>query len=81
MSKYVPLCALLLVSFVALSFASPQDQNAYRRAALEEILEERVAPRRSRKNARGVKRKMSSYRQIRSRAPKLPYKPSIQILK
>jgi len=28
MSKHIPLCALLLVSFVTPSFASPQDQNA-----------------------------------------------------
>ena len=74
-------CELLDANCQSITLFPPQDQNAYRHAALEEIIEERVAPRRPRQNARGVKRKMSSYRQIRSRSPKAAYKPRIQIIK
>lgn len=39
----------------------PQDQKIFHEAVLNEILEERVAERKSRCNPRGVKRKMSNY--------------------
>jgi hypothetical protein len=39
----------------------PQNQKAFHEAVLNEILEERVAERKSRYTPRGVKRKMSNY--------------------
>jgi hypothetical protein len=39
----------------------PRGRNAFHNAVLEEILEERVVSRRTRRNPRGVKRKMSSF--------------------
>ena len=59
----------------------PQDRKAYRHAVLEKILEERVAPRRPRQNARGGKRKMSGHRQIRSRTPKAACQSRIPLIK
>ena len=44
----------------------PQQTKLFHNFVLEEILEERVAERRNRRNHRGVKRKMSSY-QLRPR--------------
>ena len=54
-----------------------------RQAALKEILEERVASSRNRRNPRAVKRKMSPYPRKRSNAhlPPIPDLPeSIRIL-
>ena len=39
----------------------PRQRNAFHDAVLDEILEERVSSSRNRRNARGVKRKMSNY--------------------
>jgi hypothetical protein len=39
----------------------PQEKKAFHDAVLREILEERVVSSRSRRNPRGVKRKMSGY--------------------
>ena len=59
----------------------PRDQKAYRRRILDEVLQERVPPRPSRRNARGVKRKMSGYGQMRQRTSQSCSKPIIQIVK
>jgi hypothetical protein len=51
---------------------------------LDEILQERVAPRRNRRNHRGVKRKMSNFPLRRKgQPPPQPFDPikAIQILK
>ena len=47
-----------IASFAAIP---PQDRNAFHESFLTEILEERVVSSRSRRNTRGVKRKMSGY--------------------
>jgi len=52
-----------------------------RRRILDEVLQERVPPRPSRRNARGVKRKMSGYGQMRQRASQSCSKPIVQIVK
>jgi hypothetical protein len=51
---------------------------------LEEILQERVAPRRGRRNLRGIKRKMSNFPLRRRHAkppPPVNIKQAIRILK
>ncbi len=53
--------ALSAASSPASSLFPPQQRNAFHKAVLEEILDERVVPRRGRRNPRGVKRKMSNY--------------------
>ena len=49
------------------SLFPPQRKMAFHKSVLEEILDERVASSRGRRNPRGVKQKMSNYR-IRSRS-------------
>ncbi len=56
----------------------------FHEAVLDEILQERVAPRRHRRNHRGVKRKMSSFPLRRSgQAPPPKFNPieAIKIIK
>jgi hypothetical protein len=58
-------------------------RKAFHERVLEEILQERVACRRGRRNPRGVKRKMSNF-PLRRRAKSLPpamIEKSIRILK
>lgn len=50
---------------------------AFHEAVLDEILQERVAPRRNRRNHRGVKRKMSNF-PLRRRG--LPPPPSFNLV-
>jgi hypothetical protein len=59
-------------------------RKAFHERVLEEILQERVACRRGRRNPRGVKRKMSNFPLRRRRAKSLPpikIEKAIRILK
>ena len=59
-------------------------RKAFHERVLEEILQERVACRRGRRNPRGVKRKMSNFPLRRRRAKPLPpikIEKAIRILK
>ncbi len=59
----------------------PRDRKAYHRHLLDEVLQERVPLRPPRSNARGVKRKMSGYPQLRCRTPQVCCQPIILIVK
>jgi hypothetical protein len=56
----------------------PLERKAFHERVLEEILQERVAPRRGRRNLRGVKRKMSNF-PLRHRHVRPP--PPVDIVK
>lgn len=62
----------------------PLDRNAFHERMLDEILQERVAARRGRRNPRGVKRKMSNF-PLRPRdaepLPPIRIKKAIRIIK
>src|SRR5215469_10830161 len=73
--------ALFDANFPSTTLFPPQHKKAFRGAVLKEILQERVPPRCGRHAARGVKRKMSKYRQIRSRARLPNHRPKLLILK
>ena len=54
-------CALSAARWPPSALFPPQDRENFHKAVLEEILDERVASSRKRRNQRGVKRKMSNY--------------------
>ena len=55
----------------------PRRRKAFHESVLDEILDERVAARRGRRNRRGVKRKMGSY-PLGPNGPPLAALPDIQ---
>ncbi|HYN79890.1 MAG TPA: hypothetical protein VES88_00195, partial [Gemmatimonadaceae bacterium] len=61
----------------------PLERTAFHERVLEEILQERVASRRGRRNPRGVKRKMSNFplRRHAKPTPPVSIKKAIRILK
>jgi hypothetical protein len=68
----------------ASSLFPPQHKNAFHKAVLEEILEERVCCSRNRVNERGVKRKMSNYnlrKRHRGRTQRVNYYRNLRIIK
>jgi hypothetical protein len=78
--------AVRVVRRKLLSFAAvpPRQRRAFHEAVLDEILEERVDPRRGRRNPRGVKRKMSNFplrRRNRKRLPPTEVEQAVGILK
>ena len=61
----------------------PQDRKTFHEAVLKEILEERVVSSRSRRNPRGLKRKMSGYplrQRKRSNTTRVMIKDHIKVL-
>jgi hypothetical protein len=60
-----------VASFPPPALFPPRNRTRFHQAVLDEILQERVAARRHRRNLRGVKRKMSNFPLRRPGAPPL----------
>ena len=76
-------CALSAARWPPSALFPPQDRKNFHKAVLEEILDERVASSRNRRNQRGVKRKMSNYslRRGYQRSPLVDICAAIRIVK
>jgi hypothetical protein len=68
-------------NYPSMALFPPQDRKAYHRNILDEVSQEHLPPRLGRSNDRGVKRKMSGYKQVRGRAIRRPCLPAVQIIK
>ena len=80
-SRFCTPCGSPVANGLSTAPFPPRDRKAYHRHLLDEVLQERVPLRPPRSNARGVKRKMSGYPQVRCRTPQVCCQPIILIVK